>query len=384
MTPMPRILLAAVLTMVCGIAWAKDYSRYHVVETTALDMMAGPANTAALLSPDGGELLQVGSEVCVHALTDQHTLSKVGCTPNMPNLALRSPLEDLLWSPRGDRLVMPSFGAALLAFHDTDIRLLDPRTQTITNLTDDGLDDSLFDNRTPLSLDIAARWVDEDTLAFLRYPVPKGGAGKGGPPSLMTIAAAGGAPKELLKIAGADKLAVYALAVSADGRRIAYSHEAKDKPDVAGIYLLDIDKPAPRRVAAMSAVGQPPAGLAFSADGSFLLLVTPGNPGLDARVLELETGKVIPVDATRNISGVAWSPTGSALAYVTDDREKAGAPGGLFLADRPGEPGRQLLKQSLMSPVCCWRLPFTWAANDTMVLGNIEKMDAPLFVRLGE
>jgi Tol biopolymer transport system component len=172
--------------------------------------------------------------------------------------------------------------------------------------------------------------------------------------------------------------------VSADGRRIAYSFYDKDKPDVAGIYLLDIDKPAPKRVTTMSDVGQPPAGLAFSADGSFLLLLTPGNPGLDARVLELETGKVIPVDATRDISGVAWSPTGSAIAYVTAGREEAGAPGGLFLADRPGEPGRQLLKQSLMSPVCCWRLPFTWAANDTMVLGNIEKMDAPLFVRLGE
>lgn len=383
MTPVLRILVAVGLAVTCGAASAKDYSRYRVIDSATLDMTAGPANTAALLSPDGTRLLQVGSDICLHALSDVHQWNKLGCTRNQLDLELRAP-EDLLWSPRGDRLVMPSYVAGLIQFRDTDVRLMDPITLAVINLTDDGADDSLLDNRAPLSLDIIARWMSGDTIVFLRYPVPKGGAGKGGPPSLMTISATGGEPKELLRIAGADRLAVYALAVSTDGRRIAYSLDDKDHPDIAGVYVFDMGAGAPERVAPMADVGQPPAGLAFSADGSFLLLLTPGPTGVDARVLGLATGEVVAVDTTRNISGVAWSPTGSALAYVTDEREKAGEPGGLFLADRPGEPGRQLLKQSLMSPVCCWRLPFTWAANDTMVLGNIEKMDAPLFVRLGE
>src|SRR4051794_21565225 len=148
-----------------------------------------------------------------------------------------------------------------MQFRDTDVRLIDPFTLAVINLTDDRADDSLFDNRAPLSLDIIARWMSGDTIAFLRYPVPKGGAGKGGPPSLMTIAAAGGEPKELLKIVGADRLAVYALAVSTDGRRIAYSLDGKDHPDIAGIYLFDMGAGAPKRVATMADVGQPPAGL---------------------------------------------------------------------------------------------------------------------------
>jgi WD40 repeat protein len=383
MTPISRILLATVVTMACDVASAKDYSAYYVVDKTELDMMAGPANTALLLSPDGSRLLHVASDICLLAPADQRSWSRVGCGKNEPGFRLGPP-EDLLWSPDGARMVMPTYNSALLAFRDTDIRLLDPRTLTVSNLTDDGLDDSLFDNPAAGNLDIIARWVDDDTIAFLRYPITKAGAGKGGPPSIMTIDAAGGAPKVLLTNAGADRLAVYALAVSSDGRRLAYSFDDKDQPEVAGIYLLDIGNPAPQRAASMAAVGAPPRGLAFSPDGKFLLLLGENQTGIDARVLDLATGKVVPVDATRNVTGVAWSPTGSALAWVTNDREKAGEPGGLFLANRPGEPGRQLLKGALMSPVCCFLLPFTWAANDTMVLGNIEKMDAPLFVRVGE
>jgi WD40 repeat protein len=382
MISIPRILLATLLTVHCAVASAKDYSHYHVIHTTALDMFAGPANTAVLLSPDGNRLLQVGADICLHMLSAADTWNKAGCIKNMQTLKIRG-AEDLLWSPRGDQLVMPTFDG-VQTFRDTDIRVLDLKTLTATNLTDDGLDGGVFHNQTPGMFDIIARWIDADTIAFLRYPVPTGGIGKGGPPSIMTIDAAGGEPTELLKIAGADQLAVTVLAVSADGRRIAYSFDDKGKPEIAGIFVLEIGSNEPGRVAPMAAAGQPPAGLAFSADGDFLLLLTPGNAGLDARVLELATGKIVPVDTTRTISGVAWSPTGSALAYVTDDRDKPGASSGLFLAGRPGAPGRQLLEQPLMSPVCCWRLPFTWAANDTMVLGNVAKMDAPLFVRLGE
>ena len=37
-----------------------------------------------------------------------------------------------------------------------------------------------------------------------------------------------------------------------------------------------------------------------------------------------------------------------------------------------------------MPPVCCGSLPFAWAVNDTMILGNVDEHRAPLFVRLGE
>ena len=238
----------------------------------------------------------------------------------------------------------------------------------------------------PDNFDLIARWLDDDTIAFLRHRITKEGIGSGGPPSVMTIKAAGGEPVARATISGAERLLVHVLAVSGDGRRIAYSYDDRTNPGAAGIHVLEAGGTAPKRVAAMADVGQPPAGMAFSADGNFLLLLGSNQTrtGLDARVLDFATGKVVPVDASGNVTGVAWSPTGSALAYVTADRMKVDEPGGLFLASRPGEPGRRLLKGAFMPPVCCGNLPFTWASNDTMILGNVAKHDAPLFVRLGK
>src|SRR4051812_25426214 len=116
MIPILRMVLAAALATTCGVAWAKDYSRYHVLDTTALDIAGRPGQHRSSAVADGSRLLQVGPDVCLHALTDAHVWSRVDCTSNMPNLDLRAPQEDLLWSPRGDRLVMPTFGAALLTF----------------------------------------------------------------------------------------------------------------------------------------------------------------------------------------------------------------------------------------------------------------------------
>jgi hypothetical protein len=380
-----RILLATGLAAVCGVASAADYQRYRVIDTAALDLMAGPANTAALLSPDGSRLLHFdGGHICLLTPAEAGAWNKVGCTKEQ-DLGLRAP-EDALWSPRGDRVVMPTYVVGLLGLDDTDIRVLDPQAMTVTNLTDDGYEGGLLDNPRPDNFDLIARWLDDDTIAFLRYRITKEGIGSGGPPSVMTVKAAGGEPIALATVSGAERLLVYVLAISANGGRIAYSYDDRTNPGVTGIYVLEAGGITPKRVAAMADVGQPPAGMAFSADGNFLLLLGPNETkmGLDARVLDLATGEIVPVDASQNVTGVAWSPIGSALAYVTTDRMKVDEPGGLFLANRPGEPGRRLLKGAFMPPVCCGNLPFTWAYNDTMILGNVAKHDAPLFVRLGE
>jgi hypothetical protein len=381
-----RILVTIGLAAISGVASARDYSGYRVTDTATLDLMAGPVNTAALLSPDGSRLLHIASNICLLAPAEAGAWKKAGCIKNRPDYEARAP-EDALWSPRSDRVVMPTYVAGVLGFNDTDVQVFDPDTMTVTNLTDDG--STLQKNPTPVNFDLIARWLEDDTILFLRYPIGKEAVGNSGsgwpPPSLMTIMATGGKPTELLALPSAGRLHVYALAVSADGKRIAYSYDDREDPGVAGIYLLDVGGTAPKRIVAMTVVGKPPEGMAFSADGDFLLLLGPNDPdrGQTARVLDLATGKVVPVDVTRTVTGVAWSPTGSALAYVTDDRTKANQPGGLFLANRPGEPGRRLLEGAFMPPVCCGRLPFMWASNDTMVLGNAAKHDAPLFVRLG-
>jgi hypothetical protein len=278
---------------------------------------------------------------------------------------------------------MPTYADAFERFKDTDIRLFDPVTFTVRNLTDDSFDGTLL-NDGPANLDVLARWIDGDTIAFVRYAIPEGGF-KQAASSLMTIDVAGGLPEPAFEIASKGGVQIWAMAVSADGRQIAYSVADKEDADSAGIYLVNLGEGAPKRVAAMRDVGEPPAGLAFSADGKFLLLLAPNLDSLDARVIELASGAIVPIDPLQRIVGVAWSPRGSALAYVTYDSNRADMPGGLFLAEAPGKSARLLIGGGFFPTVCCGQQPFAWASNDTMILAQLgEKMGTVLFVRLGK
>ena len=125
------------------------------------------------------------------------------------------------------------------------------------------------------------------------------------------------------------------MTVSTDGKQIAYSVADKDDADNAGIYVLNLGEATSKLVAAMKDVGDPPVGLAFSADGKFLLLLGRTAEGTEAKTVDLASGKVAAVDAAQNVVGVAWSPSGSALAYITYDRNNAAMPGGYFLPTRP-------------------------------------------------
>ena len=93
----------------------------------------------------------------------------------------------------------------------------------------------------------------------------------------------------------------------------------------------------------------------------------------------------MPVDSAQNLVGVAWSPTGSALAYITYDRTNADMPGGLFLAEAPGKPARLLIGGGFFPTVCCGQQPLIWASNDTMIVARLgDRLGSVLFVRLGQ
>src|SRR5262245_45618953 len=279
----------------------------------------------------------------------------------------------MFWSPAGNRLLMPTYTDALVRFRDTDIRLFDPATFAVRNLTEDSFNGSLLNGKGPANLDVLARWIDSDTIAFVRYAIPEGGFTQGASASLMMIEVEGGDPKPALQISSGGKIPVWAIAVSADGRQIAYGVVDKDNADNAGIYLLNLGEATPKRVAAMGGDSKPPTGLAFSADGKFLLLLGRNADGIDASIIDLASGAIVPVDPAPNIVGVAWSPKGSALAYITYDRTNAAMPGGLFLAEAPGKPARLLIGGAFFPTVCCGQQPFTWASNDTMIVAQLGK-----------
>jgi hypothetical protein len=380
------MLVLGIVLALCGRAAAQDYAKFRVLDAKAIeDMWTSAGQKAALLSRDGSRVLHLdGREFCQLAPSQIGSWAKIACAQSTPD---NRPGEaaDMFWSPAGDQLLMPTYTYALQSFRDTDIRLFDPATFTVRNLTDDGFDDSFLDGKGPANLDILAQWIDNDTIAFLRYAIPDGGFKQGVSSSLMTIKVDGGDPRPVFEIAAKGRLLVWAMTVSADGKRIAYSVVDKDHADNAGIYLLNLGETSPKRVAAMSDVGKPPSGLAFSADGKFLLLLGRTVDGIDAKVIDLASGGIVPVDPVQNVVGVAWSPKGSALAYITYDRTNAAMPGGLFLAEAPGKPARLLIGGGFFPTVCCGQQPFTWASNDTMILARLgENLGSVLFVKLGE
>lgn len=374
-----------IVAALCGRAAAQDYAGYRVLDAKVIqNMWTSAGQKAALLSPDGSRVLHLnGDEFCLLAPSQIGSWAKIACAQstreNRPGEAA-----DMFWSPAGSQLLMPTYFYGLQAFRDTDIRLFDPATFSVRNLTEDNFDGSFLKGQGPANVDVLAHWIDSDTIVFVRFAIPDGGVKQGGSTSLMTIEAAGGDPHLAFEIASKKGFRVWAMTVSADGKQVAYSLADKDDADKAGIYLLNLGEATPKRVAAMSDTGQPD-GLAFSADGKFLLLLGRNASGLDAKTIDLASGKIAPVDRAQNVVGVAWSPKGSALAYITYDRTNADMPGGLFLAEAPGKPARLLVGGGFFPTVCCGQQPFIWASNDTMIIAQLgKKMGTVLYVKLGQ
>ena len=338
----PGLAMLGLATVValCGRVHAQDHAGYRVLDTRVIeDMWTSAGQKAALLSPDGSRVLHLnGREFCLLAPSQIGPWARIACAQSTPD---NRPGEagDMFWSPAGDRLLMPTYTDALQRFRDTDIRLFDPATFTVRNLTEDSFDDSFLDGKGPANLDMLAHWVDGDTIAFVRYAIPDGGFKQGGSASLMTIDAGGGEPRAAFEIASNGGLLVWAMAVSADGRQIAYSVAGKDDADNAGIYLLNLGEAAPKRVAAMSDVGEPPAGLAFSADGKFLLLLGGKLDGIDARVLDLAVVRSCAVDrCPENCrGGVVADRVGVGLCHLRRSQQ-AICPGACFSPRRPASP----------------------------------------------
>lgn len=363
------LLAAAFATTV---AIAGDYDGLTVSAMTNIEGMAGPANTAMLLSPDGTRLLHIdSSSTCLYEMTaaEPQELS-CGEMPGHPTAP-----EDMFWSPDHAALLWPSYSFAFQHFGDTDVETLDPATMALTNLTDDGFDGSLGKGKA--ELDTAAQWLDAKTIIFVRHSVPADRAAPK-PAALMSMKL-GAEPQKLAQLTDGQGL-VTAMAVNADATAAAYVLDDSNAPDRAGVYLLQPIGGTPRRLAADADLGGSPSGLKFSADGKYLAALGLNPDGIDATLFEIATGTATRLFADQNVIGVAWSPTGSALAYVVHDRTPGGAQG-LYLADPPASPGRLLHDGTFMPPVCCGRQAIVWASNDTMVLGNTKEMNRPYLLR---
>ena len=229
---------------------------YAVSQTTAQSPPTGgevrqvdlPHGRAISLSPDGALLAAYDREVdslCVYAVED---MAEVSCA-DLTGLRTAVRVGDITWSPDSTRL---AFGQDAFVFlRDSDLWVMDAQTGALTNLTDDGFDDSLFpnDGESDYFVDLAPAWTpDGQAITFSRT------IGIDGDFSSNVIAQipASGGEAETLATVSESRPGVFYIpgGWSPDGATFFYNVDTADRDDPQnGIWALDAASGQTRQLA---------------------------------------------------------------------------------------------------------------------------------------
>ncbi|HMA36235.1 MAG TPA: hypothetical protein VKY74_17395 [Chloroflexia bacterium] len=183
---------------------------------------------------------------------------------------------------------------------------------------------------------------------------------------------AGGAATKIGPLTGLGGQ-IYVLALAPDGGLIAYNRDLlkTQSPDL-GVWVARPDGTDPRHLVGDRLV----TDIEFSPDGQALLAFSDAvvgqyalPPGVSSSwLVTLADGKEIPIDPL-GAHWAAWAPTGEGLAYIVSSRRTPNT-SGLYLAARPGSPGRQVYAEAVVPPLVVGGQYQTlrWAANNTILL----------------
>jgi hypothetical protein len=396
------ILCALVAVSAVGAQDRADEAPYRLIGVQELDLFAGPARTAAHLAPDGTTFAHLaGNEVCLYALANDQW-AQTRCF-ELAYGEITDP-EDMRWSPDGRYLTLPTFDA-LIFFRDSDIRVLDTEDGKLINLTDDGFDDSLMGDYQG-NLDLAPRWLDDDTLLFIRYgtnadaPAEASFSERLQPTALYTVdvpASGAPAPPAFVATIAADfSVPTYLLSVDRAQARAAYNVDIPREGEGHSIWQTGLDGAEPPALLADAPEGMAIIAFEYAADGGTVMvsLSDAAAFALTVQLVAAETGEAVTLNPALTtasdaqdkpvepqLNGAGWSPTGLAIAYVMRDVANPEA-SGLYIASAPGEPGQLILAGNLYGTTCCQRVPITWAANDTIMIGRGGEPGV-LLVRVG-
>jgi hypothetical protein len=377
-----------------------DYAQYEVLDVQEFDLYAAPGRSAAHLAPDGTRFVHIqGEDMCVYRLVET-VWTQAFCFV-IDARALRDS-EEMFFSPDGRYLTLPTYAEALQMVLDTDVRVLDVETGQIINLTDDGWDNDFFDDAYNGFLDLAPRWIDDDTLAFIRYTE----LGPDRPTTLglytidLPVDGAIPEPQRIIEIPLMSNVQTYIMGSDLLRGRLAFNNDLRSESLLQGIWQVNVDGSDLRLVQPIRDYQLLPFHLEYAADGNYLLSFSAAISRVYTTtamtVVSIEDGVGIDIDPRfpqavsgageqtqpqPYIVGAGWSPSGSALVYaVRDVLEPENA--GLYITTTPGEPGRMILEGDYYGTTCCQLKPIAWAPNDVILIGR-GSAPGVLLVRVG-
>lgn len=340
-----------------------DVENFSAGSITEIDLIAGPGRTGAYLSPDGERFAYLeANALCIYAGSQQQTCVDISEIRQLD-------AESIRWSPDSRYLTMTE--NFFITFIDPDIWLVDSQGGTLANLTDDGVNRSNILTGDWRDIDLLPAWTDDGHIIFVRY-ARVGDAPQ--PPKIYRIAVDGSGETLLGTIdTGEDAFAIFTLDVWRD--KLVYAYYAPGENPSNGIWISDLDGKNARQINRASREA-PVSAVELSPDGKYALYrvestalrgeYTPETSWM--RVVEIDTGREILLDAERFVAGAGWSPYGSALVYTTYDAlEQSGS---VFLTDAPGKAGTLLMDGRFNVATGRLQQFFTWGTNNVILLSR--------------
>lgn len=343
-----------------------------VESTIEFDLTAGAARQSAYLAPAGDRFIHFDGEAfCLYTLEGEQQY----CSEAFRGVDS----ESVRWSPDGRYLVMTE--NFFVFFRDPDLWLLDTTSGELTNITDDGLDDvSLFGAANEQSgiIDLLPRWLDAETVAFLRY---ERWAPETTSPQLMSLSVDTGSLETIAELNAMRTRLINAFDIFPD-ERIAIHNGQSAGQRTNLIWLTQFEDGSSSQIVQVELFVME---FFFSPDGRYALLGTgpgfapAGPPAQNSlwRLFSLESGDVQLIDEARYITSAGWLPDGSGLLYTVRNSEQP-EQSGLYITRTVGGQGHLILPGNYAAPTPQQRHPLTLGAQNTLLLMNTDNFQLML------
>lgn len=356
----------------------------RVVATSEIDLTAGMMGQTAFLAPSGEQFAHIDSDsgVCIYTIMGE--LER--CIPLEGKLSSVN-TEWLRWSADSRMLVFTE--DFFIRLDEPDLWIINVEDGGLTNISDDNEDEFPLAEETDTlpDLDLSPVWTDDGRVAFLRY----NSNGEGYSARLMAIDPETRELEELTSFGAVEGLPITTFDLAPDESFVVYNWMAVSS-DWAnnGLRLRDLQTGEERVLFTASQRAETPFMLALSANGQYVLWMDarfgqfqaekPEDSGV--RVLAIDGGDPMLVDANALVYAAWWAPQGEALAYIVHERQEPES-SGLFISSVPGEPGRQVLEGLFLPPVIRIYAPIMWSANNAILLSNAPEAGLTV-VQLGD